>query len=133
MTKRLKFFETRNVTKPDSMHIAEYLFIFTVIDSSLIGSKAEGKEIYRHTIKAKISDPQRSEWERILDLILEDDVLIKYLFPYCWRYVEEKIITGSLKKNEEIVLSQKTPQFDPLDPSGFEIFVEEEKPKIGFH
>ena len=133
MTKRLKFFETRNETKPASMHIAEYLFIFTVVDSSLIGTEAEGKEIYRHTIKARISDPQRSDWERILDLILDDDVLIKYLFPYCLRYVEEKIKTRSLNKNEKIDLSQETPQYDPLDPIGFEINVEEEKPKIGFH
>lgn len=124
-----------DVTDPD-YDAWKISFPFSVVDSSLVGTKAEINGTKYHRVIVKISGMQRASWARGWELETNTIDWVKVLFQYCRGHVEEKIRTRSLQTDEVIDLSNTDPRYDPSrieDPSGLEIIVEEETPKVGFH
>lgn len=80
----------------------EYGFYFDVIDSSLVGEPEERASAAKHKIKVGITYELLTNWR--LDNASEDD-LVRILFHYARRYVEQKIKDGTLTDYEELLLS----------------------------
>ena len=80
----------------------EYGFYFDVIDSSLVGEPEERASAAKHKIKVGITYELLTNWR--LDNASEDD-LVRILFHYARRYVEQKIKDGTLTNYEELLLS----------------------------
>ena len=80
----------------------EYGFYFDVIDSSLVGEPEERASAAKHKIKVGITYELLTNWR--LDNASEDD-LVRILFHYARRYVEQKIKDGTLIDYEELLLS----------------------------
>jgi len=94
----------------------EYGFRFYVVDSSLVGEPEEVASASHHKIKVSIAYEVLINWR--LSKAGEED-LIKVLFHYGRRYVEERIKNGTLREYEELRLSMKDhPEgYCPLDLS----------------
>jgi hypothetical protein len=82
----------------------EYGFRFYVVDSSLVGEPEEVSSASHHKIKVGISYEVLINWR--LDEVSEED-LIKVLFHYGRRHVEERIKNRTLQEYEELRLSMK--------------------------
>lgn len=134
MEKRIKFNTPIDSTNPDYAYTRIISYFFTVIDSSLIGTRDEKSETKQHRIIVEISLQLQDQWK------VPENELIKVFFEFVLEHVEKKVRTRSLRTKEKIVLNCDNSVFDyQYDPSmlktpdGFEIRVEEEHPKIGFH
>jgi len=94
--------------------IAQYLFKFTVIDSSLIGEPEEFSKTFRSKIIVGITLELNRNWQ----LKDKDNELIKVLFEYGKRHVIQKLKDGTLSEREEIFLTtSNSPENCPFDPS----------------
>jgi hypothetical protein len=94
----------------------EYSFRFYVVDSSLVGEPEEVASASHHKIKVGIAYELLINW-RLSEASEED--LIKVLFHYGRRYVEERVRNGTLRNHEELRLSMKDhpERYCPLDLS----------------
>jgi|GEM_PF-2812426 len=89
----------------------DYLFPFTVVDASLIGKPEEKSETRQHSIIVGISSTLCWVWA------LNDSDLIKVLFEYGKRHIENKMKLGELEIEEKLYLSTS----NSLDKNSFDI------------
>lgn len=90
----------------------EYVFPFTVVDSSIIGAPEEKSETKEHHIIVSITGTLECCWG-----INQQDIK-KVLFEYGKRHIIEKLKDGSLSDKEELWLSTGShPTTCPFDPS----------------
>jgi hypothetical protein len=80
----------------------EYGFRFYVVDSSLVGQPEEMSSASHHKIKVTLTYELLINWR--LDEVSEQD-LVKVLFHFARRCVEEKVKNGTLRDYEELHLS----------------------------
>lgn len=107
----------------------EYGFTFYVVDSALVGEPEEMPNASHHKIKVGIAYEVLYNW-RLTDS--DESELVKVLFHYARRYVEEKTMEGTLREYEEFRLSlnEHREGYCPLnvslipDPIGFTTTVE---------
>ena len=110
--------------------VTQYLFEFTVVDSSLVGEPEERSKTLYGKLFVGITIELNINWR------LNDHELLKVLFEYGKRHVIQKIKDGTLSEKEELLLTtSNSPENCPFDPSRiknpsgakFEIEVSEEK------
>lgn len=82
----------------------EYGFPFDVVDASLVGEPEERASATKHKIKVRITYELLYNW-RMNDA--SEDKVVKVLFHFATRRVEEKIKEGTLTDYEELLLSTK--------------------------
>jgi len=107
----------------------EYGFYFDVVDSSFLGEPEERASATKHRIKVGITYKLLVNWR--LDNVSED-ALVRVLFHYARRYVEQRIRDNTLKDCEELLLSSEEHREShcPLDisripdPVGFSADIE---------
>ncbi len=91
-------------------NFTEYIYPFSVIDSSLIGSPEEKSKTDYHEIKVGMSRDLQSCWD------LKKSDLVKVLFEFGKRHVIQKLKDGTLSEKEELSLhtgnTEKTCPFD---------------------
>lgn len=104
MNKTVTFRQVVRVRAGCPFDATEYGFYLDVVDSSFVGEPEESAYATKHKIKVGITYELLVNWK--LDNAGEDD-LVKVLFHYARRYVEEKIKDGTLVDYEELLLSTK--------------------------
>ena len=122
-SKTVKFSQARYIITRRDTH--EYMFCFSVVDSSLIRSPEEESKTKAHRIKVIITRTLASCWD------LNDKDLEKVLFEYGKRYITEKLKEGTLNDKEELWLSTGSHpiecEFNPLripNPDGATFIVQ---------
>ena len=89
-----------------------YEFPFSVVDSSLAGAPEEETETQQHVVNVKISSTLASCWG------LSKQDLVKVLFEYGKRHIDDKLKDGTLGDIEELSLNTHShPTKCPFNPS----------------
>ncbi len=89
-----------------------YEFPFSVVDSSLAGAPEEETETQQHVVNVKISSTLASCWG------LSKQDLVKVLFEYGKRHIDDKLKDGTLRDIEELSLNTVShPTECPFNPS----------------
>ncbi len=92
---------------------AEYHFPYSVIDKKYIGKPEQESKTNNFYIKVGISDYVINNWG-----LEHDKNLIKILFEFGRRHIENKIIKDSLEEREElIILTNNSPEKCPFNPN----------------
>jgi hypothetical protein len=105
--KIIRFGEAQNVTNPGDDGV-RFSFPFTVIDSCFLGAPEEEKETEHHRVNVFILDSRKQTWgfksRRANDDPPEPE-LMKVLFELGKRHVIELVKTGTLPKQNTILLT----------------------------
>ena len=128
----LTFGKPENITRPGDDAIV-YRFLFSAIESELIGSPEETRLTTSHRLVVEIVLSRLAAWK------LSGSELEKELFEIGWRAIMERAKQGSLSPEEHVIVNTSTHSstvpFDPariVDPEGAVIVVEKENRRIGF-
>ena len=96
---------------PSDRDALEFLFPFSLVESSFVGQPEELSKTSQHRIKMGITGTLHSMWG------LNEDSLVRVLFEHGKRHIAQKLKDGSLTAREELMLStSNSPQRSPFDP-----------------
>lgn len=116
---------------PSKGRTTEYRFLFSIVDSSLIGTPEERSKTSDYFIRVGVTKSLECSWD------LTEPELIKVLFEYGKRHFIEKLKDGTLSESEELLLDTHSVEipcpFDPnciSDPESSKIEVELVGPEI---
>lgn len=118
----------RLVTTRDA---SEFLYPYSIVDSSLIGAPEERSRTSRFTLKVGASGTLESCWG------LSEPDLVKVLFEYGKRHIVQKLKDGALTDSEELLLHTANAEVpSPFDvsriesPAGTRIEIDIDSPQI---
>ena len=83
---------------PATRDAKEYLYPFTVVDTEFIGKPEELSQTSSHKVQVGVTGTQFACWG------VREALLPKVLFEYGKRYIEQKILDGTLSEHEELQL-----------------------------
>ena len=99
MNKRLKLLEKKEL--PNIRHGHNYLYKFSLVDISLIGTPEEMDRTSEHKIKVDISDFVEAIWKS-----RQNDIdFFKICFEFGKRELIQKIKDGSIQKYQELEIT----------------------------
>jgi len=97
---------------PSGKDAIEYFFDYSLVNKKFINKPEEESETRNYKIKVSISGTLNSMWK------LSTEDLLKVLYEYTKRHLENRIINASLTDSEEYFLSTDShPKVNPFDPS----------------
>ncbi|HZK70555.1 MAG TPA: hypothetical protein VFD03_03415 [Clostridia bacterium] len=108
--KYVKFIDVRK--QPTTRDGIDYDFTFSIVDYDIIGKPEEKNKTISHIIRVGISGTLNACWG------LSEDNLIKVLFEFAKRNLQNKLKEGTLGEHEELVfttanIDSSKPPFDP--------------------
>jgi TIR domain-containing protein len=97
---------------PSDRSGVEYFFSYSLVDKIYLDEPEEDFETKHYYIKVAISDYVLFNWK-----LEHNEDLVKILFEYGKRYIEDKINKHSLKQKEELtILTNNSPDRCPFNP-----------------
>ena len=102
---------------------AEYLFTYSLVDSSLIGLPEQKSRSSQYSIKVGCTSTLAACWgfDWLQGNAISNQDFIKVLFEYGKRHIAQKLKDGHLSQEEELILNtSNTETTCPFDPSRIE-------------
>ena len=97
-------------------------FVFDVVPTNRIRTREETFDTTQVSIKISINDSLRSKWAFSESFVAEDNNLLKILYEYARRFLEDKIQSGKTTGFYQLdLIPENIDQYGSIDPKNIEL------------